>query len=220
MQHIKHAVISCAGLGSRLGLDMPKCMVELNGRTLVSYLLELCSDIEDVRVIVGFKERLVMNHVRSIRPDVTFVRNPDYASTSNSYSVYLATRDLKNPYVMIDGDMIIKPADFNNFLGVCAQSEKDIVGVAKSKTEEAVFVTLNERCEVTAFHRSPRAEHEWCGIAFFKSIQVVSEEGYVYKHFIDRLPLETFEFECYEIDTPEDLNLVSSHAHNLFGGGE
>ena len=216
MQHIKHAVISCAGLGSRLGLDKPKCMVEVNGRKLIDYLLDLCREIEEVRIVIGFKELELMNHVRAIRSDVTFVRNPDYASTSNSYSVYLATRDLTNPYLIIDGDMIINPSDFQEFLNVCARSTGDIIGVAKAKTEEAVFVKLNESQQVTTFQRNPTTDYEWCGIACLRKIRIMPDKGYVYKHFLDRLPLETFEFECYEIDTPDDLALASSEAYKLF----
>ena len=216
MQHIKHVIISCAGLGSRLGLNKPKCMVEVNGRMLIDYLLDICLEIEDIRIVVGFKELELIDHVREIRPDVTFVRNPNYASTSNSYSVYLASRDLEDPYIIIDGDMIINHSDFKRFLSVCLQSETDIVGIAKSKTEEAVFLKLNDRREVIAFQRSPVTEYEWCGIAFLKNIRVVPEEGYVYKHFVKCLPLKTFEFECYEIDTPDDLALAESEAHKMF----
>ena len=56
---------------------------------------------------VGFKEEEVINYVRKIRQDVVFVRNPNYSTTTNSYSLYLGTYDLREPYLTIDGDMIV-----------------------------------------------------------------------------------------------------------------
>lgn len=78
----KHAVISAAGLGSRLELNMPKCLVEIGGRKVIDYQLDLLREIEDLRIVVGFMEEAVISHVREIRNDVLFVRNPDYRTTS------------------------------------------------------------------------------------------------------------------------------------------
>ena len=35
MQYPKHAVILAAGLGSRLGLNIPKCLVEIDGKKII-----------------------------------------------------------------------------------------------------------------------------------------------------------------------------------------
>ena len=39
MQTIGSAVIAAAGLGSRIGMGMPKCMIEIDGVTILSRLL-------------------------------------------------------------------------------------------------------------------------------------------------------------------------------------
>ena len=107
MSFIKHAIISAAGMGSRVGLNMPKCLIKFNGTSIIEHQLDLLKDIEDVRIVVGFMEESVVSHVKSIRNDVVFVRNPDYQNTSNTYSINLATSDLKSPYILMDGDLLI-----------------------------------------------------------------------------------------------------------------
>jgi choline kinase len=151
-------------MGSRLELNMPKCMVEVHGRRVIDYLLDLLKDVQNVRVVVGFMEHEVIDYVRKIRKDVVFVRNPQFQTTSNSYSLWLATRDLTEPFIAIDGDMLIEPASFEKFLKVC-DGTRSIIGIAESKTEEAVFVELDDEQNIVAFYRNPRTQYEWCGIA-------------------------------------------------------
>ena len=56
MSFIKHAIISAAGMGTRLGLNTPKCLLKFNGVSIIEHQLDLLRDVEDVRVVVGFME--------------------------------------------------------------------------------------------------------------------------------------------------------------------
>lgn len=215
MQYPKHAVILAAGLGSRLGLNIPKCLVEVNGRKIIDTQLELLEDISDVRIVVGFKEREVIDHVRKIRPDAVFVRNPNYANTTNCYSANLAVKYLQDPYIMIDGDVVIGKKKFENFLKICKNSKQNIIGITNSKTDEAVFVELDKDDNIVRFKRSPRDQNEWCGIAYLCDIEILSDENYVFHALEKRLPLKSFDFDCYEIDTPRDLEMAFDRIKNL-----
>jgi len=205
MQHPRHAVISAAGLGSRLGLDIPKCLVPIGHRLLIDYQLEVLSDVQDVRIVVGFRESDVMDHVRGIRPDATFVRNPQYMETSTTDSLLLATRDLRNPHLILDGDLLIHPGDFVRFLEHCAEGE-DIVCVTPSKTDEAVFVNLDpSESRVEGFQREAHQPYEWCGIAHIVSARLENSTTWVYQELERYLPLTVHAMQTFEIDTPDDL---------------
>lgn len=201
---VKNVVICAAGLGSRLGLDTPKCLVNIGEHKLIYYLLTLFSDIENVRIVVGFKEKEVMDYVKNIRDDVVFVRNPNYRTTSNSYSLYLGTYDLKEPYLTVDGDMIVEKESYKSFVESCVPGQ-NLIGIAKAKTEDAVFVKLNENNELIQFSREKIGEYEWSGIAYFSDIKISKTENYIFEQLIDCLPLKTQVIDCYEIDTPSDL---------------
>ena len=181
-------------------------MIDIHGRRVIDYLLDLLKEIENVRIVVGFMEELVIEHVRKLRDDVVFVRNPNFQTTSNTHSLWLATRDLHEPFIAIDGDMLINPASFSDFLNACAGRDS-IVGVAKSKTEEAVFVKLNAKAQIVSFYRKPRETYEWCGIACMSGIRMPQgDQGFVYSVLEKHLPLKAQVIDCYEIDTPADLD--------------
>lgn len=212
---VNHVVISAAGLGSRLGLNIPKCLVKLGREKLIYYLLDVLKEVENVRVVVGFKEQEVMEYIKSIREDVIFVRNPDYNKTTNSYSLYLGSHDLKEPFITIDGDMIIDQENFDLFRNAVVLGE-DLLGITKAKTEDAVFVKLDEKGWITEFSREPISEYEWSGIGCFSNIRVRKEGEYIYQEVEPFLPVRAVEIECWEIDTPADLDLVANEVEHIF----
>lgn len=214
MQNVKHVIISCAGLGSRLGLNKPKCLVELGGKCLIDYQLELVKDIPDIRIVVGFMEGELIEHVRRINPDVTFIRNPDYHTTSNSYSLYLASHMLKDPFLIIDGDLLIERESFHHFIRQIDGSSS-LIGVTPSKTEEAVFVVLDDRKRVIGFQRQPRTDYEWSGIAYLKNINIHWDGKYIFSEIEPYLPVPTEIIKCFEIDTPEDMDIAIRGFHTL-----
>lgn len=201
---IKTAVICAAGLGSRLGLDMPKCLVEIGQHRLIYYLLQLLESFEQIRIVVGFKEQEVINYVKNIRKDVVFIRNPNYRTTTNAYSLYLGTHDLQNPFLTIDGDMIVHKKSFQQFVESC-EHEENIIGTTIAKTDDAVFIRMNDKEEVVEFSRQRIGDLEWSGIGYFSTIKINKEGHYVYQELEAHLPIKGKLVECYEIDTPDDL---------------
>jgi choline kinase len=208
MQPVKHAVITAAGLGSRLGLDIPKCLVPVAGRRIIEHMLPLLTEIPDVRVVVGFRELEVIDVVRRIRPDALFVRNHDYATTSVSHSLHLAVRHLTEPFLIIDGDTIVAEEDFCAFLEHCI-GRRNVIGVTQAKTSDAVYVTLDGENNITGFQRSPVTPYEWCGIAYLSDVEMKKDDPFVFNAIEKHLPLPAKSLRCYEIDTPDDLELAN-----------
>ena len=68
----------CAGIGSRLGLGLTKALVQINGRSLISWQLELFKDVEDIRIVIGFQANDIIEEVRKHRQDVIFIFNHRY----------------------------------------------------------------------------------------------------------------------------------------------
>lgn len=209
MSSIKHAVISAAGLGSRLGLNQPKCLVKVGDKRIIDYQLELLQDIEDVRIVVGFMEDRVINHVKKIRPDVIFVRNPRYAQTSTLQSIYLAVQRLRDPFIILDGDVIINPHSFDQFLTHC-ESLDPLLAVSRANTDEAVYVSHVENSgtigSTLSFQRLPKTEYEWTGVALLTPEMIENKNIYVYEALKKYLPMKSVMIECVEIDTQNDLS--------------
>ena len=77
----KSVVISCAGIGSRLGLGLTKALVQINGSSLISWQLKLFKSVKDLRLVIGFQGGEIIDEVRKYRDDVIFCYNQRYFET-------------------------------------------------------------------------------------------------------------------------------------------
>ncbi|HHM8673554.1 TPA: NTP transferase domain-containing protein [Pseudomonas aeruginosa] len=154
MSPIEHAVISAAGIGSRLGLNKPKCLVEVGGKTLLAQHLERLAEIPNVWVVVGFQEELVIEQVRNLRRDAIIVRNPDFDRTNTLQSIHRVSRYLDRRFLAVDGDTFIENRSFERFLRAAA-GQAGLIGVSRYTTSDGVRVLLDAWRGGHRFH--PRA---------------------------------------------------------------
>ncbi len=227
MHTIKTVIISAAGMGTRLGLQQPKCLVCVGNRPIIHYQLDLLHDVADVRIVVGYKKNRVIDYASRFRPDINFVHNDRYARTSTLQSFWLAARDLTEPFLILDGDVIIEPESFAAFCSQINFSEP-LIGITPANTEDAVFVRLaasgSAAGELAGFQRRPRAAYEWTGVAHLLPGMLTNENTYVFQCLEKYLPLRTAVINCLEIDTPRDLlfaeNILQAHWQGTLSGKE
>lgn len=101
------AFILAAGLGTRLGsltYDIPKCMVELDGVSLLDRQLATLreSGVSDITVIGGHR----INRIETI--GVPTVTNPEYASSNMVHTLFCASHliDDTNDLIISYGDIV------------------------------------------------------------------------------------------------------------------
>ena len=57
-------IISCAGMGNRLGLGTTKALVEVEGKPLIMHHLEKLKNEKDIRVVVGYQAEKVIGNMQ------------------------------------------------------------------------------------------------------------------------------------------------------------
>lgn len=207
MGAVETVVICAAGTGSRLGVGVPKCLVSIDGRSIIDRQLDLLADVPDLRVTVGFREELVVRHVAARRPDAIFVRNPDYQTTTTLDSLRQAVRHLDRPFLALDGDLLVEPTSFATFLTAC-EGGRPLIGITPASTDDAVFVTVDgddDTTTVREFHRDRPTNREWSGPAYLDGEHLDRADGYVFQALIPWLPLRAQVVVTAEVDTPDDL---------------
>lgn len=209
MPFVEHAVIAAAGLGSRLGLGRPKCLLELDGVSLIQAQLALLSDVPDVRVVVGFEEHAVMQAVRAHRPDAIFVRNPAFRSTTTLHSYALGARGLEVPCLFMDADIWFEPESFADFLEACTHAEP-MIAVTESKTVDAVY-GHREGDLVVRFSRTEPSPFEWANLSWLPPGYCETGDGAVFQRMESDLPIVSREVVSYEVDTPADLESAQTY---------
>lgn len=208
MQPVENAVIAAAGLGSRLGLGRPKCMLEIGGITLLTRMIRMLeTHVSRIHVVIGYREDLIIDHCRRYHSQVVLVRNPEFRTTNTAQSLALGARNLTGKCVFLDGDLVINPDGFGAFLDQAARSEI-LIGLCQPSTENAVFVDAemsNQGLTVTGFTRENRTLWEWANVFAGPSTLMNSAENYVFEHLAKLLPLSGHLLELAEIDTSADM---------------
>ena len=205
MQIPKTAIISAAGLGSRLGLGIPKCLLEFEGRTLISYQIEALKDVEEIRVVTGYREFDVMNEVLRHRDDVIFIRNSEYYKTSNTRSIDLATRGLEEPFLIVDADLFFKRETFEAFVEHIS-ADNFLIGITSAKSDNAVYVDYDSTTkQINSFSMNEKKPYEWSGLAYLPKNIFHKSDSFVFQELAFFLPLRAIPLDIFEVDTLADL---------------
>ena len=133
-------VISCAGMGNRLGLGTTKALVEIDGKPLIIRHLEMLQNEKDIRVVVGYQAKKVIEVVRAYRSDIMFVFNHQYRETGTGASVAAAARYAGEYILSLDGDLLVHPDDMKKILTY----EGEFVGGGEPETDDPWMVQTYE----------------------------------------------------------------------------
>ena len=235
MQAVEEGVVISAGLGKRLGMGLPKALVEVAGAPLLARVFWTFKKLGLKRavVVVGFKADEVRRRFSS--PDLTFgldvefVLNPRYEG-GNGLSVLCAKGHVGERFVLSMVDHIFDPEALKGMLEV---EGGDIVIAVDSKPqiidpEEATKVRLDGN-KVVAIGKEVRPfDAVDCGIfactpAVFPAIEEAASQGKEEWNDAKQILAERGRALAYDlrgafwldVDTPEDLEraerLVPQH---------
>ncbi len=229
-----------SGLGHRMGVltsEHPKCMTEIsNNETILSRQLRLIAEagINDVVITTGYYDDVLVKYCRhlDLPLHIEFVKNPEYDKTNYIYSIYCAKHLLDDDIILMHGDLVFENAVFDALIaneGSCMAvsstaelPEKDFKAVISDgtikkvgiefftdamaaqplyKLEKKDWLVWLER--ITQFcdndNRKCYAENAFNEVSDFCVITPLDVEGAL----------------CAEIDTPDDLAVISARLHEI-----
>jgi len=123
-------VILAAGEGTRLRpytLDRPKCMVEIDGVSLIDRQLEVLKSegIGDIVIIGGYKSEMLK------RGDIKLKVNARYFETNMVWTLFSAEEELEGDVIVSYGDIVYS----KNILKALIKSKADIAVTIDKKWE-------------------------------------------------------------------------------------
>lgn len=169
------AIILAAGTGTRLRPlteNIPKPLLELGGITLLERMLINCKSngVNEFIVVVGHKKENVLKLLPKLEEkydvNINYVENKKYDTTNTSCSVYLATKDLDDSIIIINGDNVVDPAIIQGI--AYADRTSLIVDNYKKLTQESFKLILNKEKEITDIGKKTsitRSTGEFIGIS-------------------------------------------------------
>ena len=110
------AIILAAGMGKRLKeltQDNTKCMVKVNGVTLIERMLRQLErhHLSRIVIVVGYCGQKLIDFVATlgIQTPIVYVNNPVYDKTNNIYSLFLAKEYLRGEdTILLESDIIFE----------------------------------------------------------------------------------------------------------------
>lgn len=98
--------------------DAPKCMLDINGKTIMERQLEVLRQcgIDDIVVVRGYKKEML------VYPDVRYYENTDYENNNILASLFYAENEMDDEFVFSYSDIIFE----QSILGRLLESKADI----------------------------------------------------------------------------------------------
>ena len=223
----QQAIILAAGAGRRLGLDGPKSMADVGGRTIIRRQIDAfhAVGVERFIVVVGYEQQCLREHLAGSPGTFTFIENPRYAETNTIYSLYLARHEMAEPFFYANADVVFDrrlpqrliDSDVPNALGVqtgrCAEEEVKVIvegdRVAQIGKKLHPADCLGEFVGVAGFGDAILP-------AFRTTLERLVEHDDIVNDYFERAldamcatevltPVDITDLPCREIDFPEDL---------------
>jgi choline kinase len=149
------ALLLAAGSGTRLQpltLDAPKCLTEVGGIPILERLVNnlRIQGFERLVVVIGHLgdriQEFLQQHAGDMRID--YVVNPVYRTTNNIYSLWLARQQIREPFLLVESDLIFEANMLDNML------QPDKIAISRILPwMNGTTVELGAKRRVTAFHR-------------------------------------------------------------------
>lgn len=235
------ALILNSGLGHRMGVltsEHPKCMTEVSPTdTILSRQLRIIASygITEVVMTTGYFDEILVNYCRSLNLPLhyTFVNNPLYNSTNYIYSIYCAKEYLRNEdIVFMHGDLVFENSVFEAVLdsprscmtvsSTLPLPEKDFKAVVKGDHIEKVGIEFfNDAVAAQPLYKLNKNDwNAWldkiCEFCEKDTRKCYAENAF--NEVSDSCNIYTVDVKnklCAEIDTPEDLAVVSAKVHEV-----
>ena len=228
------ALILNSGLGHRMGVltsEHPKCMTEISVKeTILSRQLRLIAEagIKEVIMTTGYYDKVLVNYCESLQLPLhfTFVKNPIYDSTNYIYSIYCAREFLDDDILLMHGDLVFEASVLEDLLAfekscmkvssTVALPEKDFKAVIHNGIVKKVGIEyFTDAMEAQALYKLNR--NDWL-VWLDKIIEFCEQDNRkcyaenAFNQVSDSCVIYGYDVKnrlCSEIDTPEDLAVVT-----------
>jgi len=184
------AIILAAGMGKRLKeltQNNTKCMVRVNGVTLIDRMLHQIDQhpFSRVIIVVGYEGQKLRDYIATldIKTPVTYIDNPIYDKTNNIYSLALAREYLKQEdTVLFESDIIFEDSVLKELI----DDPRDTLALVDKYEPwmDGTCVTLSDKDEIIDFvpgkkFNFNRTEGYYKTVNIYKFSKSFSETRYV-----------------------------------------
>ena len=201
-EQVRTALLLAAGTGSRLAPltdKMPKCLVPVNEISILERLVDALRlhNFKRLVIVVGHQADSIRNFLgtRTGGIDITYITSPVYKTTNNIYSLWLARKEIDEPFLLIESDLVFDPKMLKDML------QPDRIAVSKLQPwMNGTTVTINSHQTVKAFHKDVQKPDD----KYYKTVNIYS------------LSTHTWQLVRKRLDHHISKNMVNGYYETVF----
>ena len=182
------AIILAAGMGKRLkGLtkDKTKCMISVNGVTLIERMLTQLDGLNlgKIILVVGYQSDKLKEFISTldINTKIEYVCNEVYDRTNNIYSLFLARDYLEgSDCLILESDLIFDDGILEDLLN---DPRPNLAVVAKFESwMDGTVVTIDDNKKIVSFLSRDQFSFDRVG-EYYKTVNIYKFSNEFSKHF-------------------------------------
>ncbi len=185
-EHVSTAVLLAAGVGRRLWpltRDAPKCLTAVNGVPILGRLVRCLAaqGFEKLIVVVGYLDLHVREYLatRAEGLAVEFVYNPLFATTNNIYSLWLARKLIRAPFLLLESDLVF---DHELLSGLLVPDRIAVAALRSNMGGTTVSLDCDNRVVAFTVGRTTKP-----GARVFKTVNIYSLSRKTWEQVVARL---------------------------------
>ena len=110
-------VILASGMGKRLNKKLPKCLVNINDKTLLERILNFSKEFDKVIIVGGYKVNLLKKIIKNQnRKNIYLINNKDYKTTNMVESFFKAYNKVNQDVIISYSDIIFDSSLFKKMI--------------------------------------------------------------------------------------------------------
>src|SRR3546814_19302090 len=93
-----------------LTADMPMCMIDFNGRTLIEWQIEAlkADGVRHISVVTGYRTQRVEDHLAAVDGvEIETIFNPFFQVADNLGTCWIAREAMDRDFIILNGDTIV-----------------------------------------------------------------------------------------------------------------
>ena len=141
---IKTAVILAAGMGTRLRSiigEQPKGLLKINQKELILHSIEKLTGygIKRIVLVTGYREEQYQDLLSAHFPEVTYIKNSDFAVTGSMHSLFLTREVINEGFLLLESDLFYEKRCISSLLDFSADEAILLSGRTDSGDEVYVY---------------------------------------------------------------------------------
>ncbi|GBE13823.1 MAG TPA: phosphocholine cytidylyltransferase family protein [Desulfobacteraceae bacterium] len=201
-KQVRTALLLAAGTGSRLAPltdRTAKCRILVNEISILERLVDTLRlhNFKRLVIVVGHQANSIRDFLgtQAGGMKITYITSPVYKTTNNIYSLWLARREIDEPFLLIESDLVFNPEMLKDML------LPDRIAVSKLQPwMNGTTVTINSHHKVKSFHKDIQKTDE----RQYKTVNIYS------------LSMQTWELVRKRLDHRISNNMVNGYYEAVF----